>query len=77
MFCQKSEEIALIKHHSFIISNVFDNFTRLGKIGRTLFLNRVKFSSTIFEISVTVTNASGIRSVGRLYSHMGAHFEAL
>ena len=38
---------------------------------------RVKFSSTIFEISVTVTNASGIRSVGRLYSHMGAHFEAL
>ena len=39
--------------------------------------SRVKFSSTIFEISVTVTNASGIRSVGRLYSHMGAHFEAL
>ena len=25
---------------------------------------RVKFSSTIFEISVSVTNASGIRSVG-------------
>ena len=38
---------------------------------------RVKFSSTIFEISVTVTNASGIWSVGRLYSDMGAHFEAL
>ena len=42
-----------------------------------IILSRVKFSSTVFEISVTVTNASGIPSVGLLYSHMGAHFEAL
>ena len=66
MFCQKSEETPLVNHQYFIISNIFDDFTRFGKFGRTLFLKKATFVS-IFSLSRFIQFCTKLASNARKF----------
>ena len=48
MFWPQFQHSMLTKYYFFVISNLFDNFTRFGKVVRTLFLKMATFVSIFF-----------------------------